>query len=284
MAALAPDEPEEPVLDMAALAPDEPEEPVLDMAALAPDAGPEPGGQEAIDIGLLSPDEPKEVVIDLDALRGHASEVGQPQEDRDATTELPGEEPTPIPGVDVEAPRAEADEATGGADERAPDPGAEAGEEEVGEQEPAGEEEDAADDDESAEPVYTRTLAELYVKQGAVARALGVLRHLHAADPDDPELAERIAQLEDGADAPLDQPSAESSGDRRAWRPDQQAEEPDEEVEALARDLSQAGDDGHDVQTPFAWGEQEAEAPATEDQTIRDYFDGLLSWEPGEER
>jgi hypothetical protein len=125
-------------------------------------------------------------------------------------------------------------------------------------------EDDDPDDEGAGGPVYTRTLAELYVKQGAVDRALGVLRHLSASDPDNRELADRIAQLE--------QPEQSDASD-----------EPEEEVESLARDLAQSGEGAHDVDTPFAWGEQEAEEPPSEGPTIRDYFDGLLSWEPEED-
>jgi hypothetical protein len=293
MAALAPDAPEEPVLEMAALAPDAPEEPVLEMAALAPDApeeddsegepvfdpeavaplpGARPTREETVDIAFLSPDEPDGIVIDMDALRPDGIEAGSAHEGRETTVELPLHEPTP--GL----PEADAGAATGGGDETAPDAGAEEGQPEPVAEDPESEE------GEAGEPVYSRTLAELYVKQGAVARALGVLRHLHGADPGNRELADRIAQLERGVDAPRAEPSAEKPRDRRAWQPEGPEEERDEEVESLARDLSHAGDEGHDVDTPFAWGEQEPEARGSEGPTILEYFDGMLSWEPGEER
>jgi len=38
------------------------------------------------------------------------------------------------------------------------------------------------------------------------------------------------------------------------------------------------------VDTPFAWGEREPEKPSGDEPSIGEYFDGLLSWEPGDDR
>jgi hypothetical protein len=269
MVALAPDEPEEPVFDMAALAPDEPEEPVFDMPALAPD---EPEGP-VVDMAALAPDEPEEPVFDMAALAPEPA----------AETEVDD-----IVDVDFLAPN-EPDDIVIDMDALRPDGVDTEGSEEEGETVAPVDDHDG-DDDEAGEPVYTRTLAELYVKQGAVDRALAVLRHLSASDPENRELADRIAQLEVGGDGAGGEPRDEAAGARRTWQPEQsnasdetKVDETEEGVEWLARDLAQSGEGAHDVETPFAWGEQEAEEPPSEGPTIRDYFDGLLSWEPGED-
>ena len=246
MAALAPDEPEEPVLDLAALAPDEPEEPVLDLAALAPDDPEEP----VLDMAALAPDEPEEPVLDMAALAPEPA-AGTEVDDVIDIDFLAPNEPDEIV-IDLDALRSD------GVDTE--------GSEEEAETVAPPVEDDDPDYEGAGGPVFTRTLAELYVKQGAVDRALGVLRHLSASDPDNRELADRIAQLEEGGDGAVDA-----------------SDEPEEEVESLARDLAQSGEGAHDVDTPFAWGEQEAEEPPSEGPTIRDYFDGLLSWEPEED-
>jgi hypothetical protein len=278
MAALAPDEPEEPVLDMAALAPDEPEEPVFDMAALAPD---EPE-ELVFDMAALAPDEPEEPVLDMAALA--PDEPEEPVFDMDALAPEPAARTAvdEVVEVDFLAPD-DPDEVVIDMDALRPDGvDPEGSEEEAETVAPVAD--DELDDEEAGEPVYTRTLAELYVKQGAVDRALGVLRHLFEADADNRELADRIAQLEAGGDGADAQAEQEQPVDRRTWRPEEsEGADEAEEVESLARDLAQSGEGGHDIDSPFAWGEQEAEAPPAEGPTIRDYFDGLLSWEPGED-
>jgi hypothetical protein len=277
---LAPDEPEEPVLDMAALAPDEPEEPVLDMAALAPDEPDEP----VLDMAALAPDEPEEPVLDMAALA--PDEPDEPVLDMAALAPEPaaGTEVDDVIDVDFLAPN-EPDEIVIDLDALRPDGVDTEGSEEEAETVAPPVEDDDPDDEGAGGPVYTRTLAELYVKQGAVDRALGVLRHLSASDPDNRELADRIAQLEEGGDAAVAELEGEAPGRRQTWQPEQSdaSDEPEEEVESLARDLAQSGEGAHDVDTPFAWGEQEAEEPPSEGPTIRDYFDGLLSWEPEED-
>ncbi|HUP52527.1 MAG TPA: hypothetical protein VM198_08625 [Longimicrobiales bacterium] len=285
VAALAPDEPEEPVLDVAALAPDEPEEPVLDMAVLAPDEPEEP----VLDVAALAPDEPEEPVLDMAALApDEPDEPEEPDEAEEAVLDMAALAPEPAAGTEVDdvidvdflAPN-EPDEIVIDLDALRPDGVDTEGSEEEAETVAPPVEDDDPDDEGAGGPVYTRTLAELYVKQGAVDRALGVLRHLSASDPDNRELADRIAQLEEGGDGAV----AELEGEAPGRRPEQSdaSDEPEEEVESLARDLAQSGEGAHDVDTPFAWGEQEAEEPPSEGPTIRDYFDGLLSWEPEED-
>ena len=55
-------------------------------------------------------------------------------------------------------------------------------------------------------------------------------------------------------------------------------EDADSEVEALARDLVESGERGHDVDTPFAWTQEDPEETNGGGPPIRDYFDGLLGW------
>ena len=117
--------------------------------------------------------------------------------------------------------------------------------------------------EDDGEPVYTRTLAELYASQGAVKEAVGVLRRILADNPADQDVSRRVAELEAGwIQVPMEE----------------------EEVEILARDLAESGATRHDVESPFAWAEKEPEATAeVVGPTIREYFDGLLRWEPREE-
>ena len=276
LAALAPDPVvEEPVMDLAALAPDPVvEEPVMDLAALAPEAEPvvdlgtlapdeevvsldslapsltdteearapqavEPAraAEEAVDVTLLSPDRSDEIVIDLDALRPEGS-VAEPTPAAAAATVV-------APPSSAE-PRAEASDPA----PEAPEPGPVA--------------ESVAVPDDEGEPVYTRTLAELYASQGAVKEAVGVLRRILADNPADEEVSRRVAELEAGGiQVPIEE---------------------EEEVETLARDLAESGATRHDVESPFAWADKEPEATAeVAGPTIREYFDGLLRWEPREE-
>ena len=55
--------------------------------------------------------------------------------------------------------------------------------------------------------------------------------------------------------------------------------EPADEVEALARDLAEAGDHEHDVDTPFAWAEQEAgeDVDVNKGPTMGDFFGRMLT-------
>ena len=276
LAALAPDPVvEEPVMDLAALAPDPAvEELVMDLAALAPEAEPvvdlgtlapdeevvsldslapsltdteearapqavEPAraAEEAVDVTLLSPDRSDEIVIDLDALRPEGS-VAEPTPAAAAATVV-------APPSSAE-PRAEASDPA----PEAPEPGPVA--------------ESVAVPDDEGEPVYTRTLAELYASQGAVKEAVGVLRRILADNPADEEVSRRVAELEAGGiQVPIEE---------------------EEEVETLARDLAESGATRHDVESPFAWADKEPEATAeVAGPTIREYFDGLLRWEPREE-
>ena len=52
----------------------------------------------------------------------------------------------------------------------------------------------------------------------------------------------------------------------------------DSEVEALARELVESGERGHDVDTPFAWTQEDPEEADGGGPPIGHYFEGLLGW------
>jgi tetratricopeptide (TPR) repeat protein len=259
LGALAPDpepEPEIAVMDLGALAPDpEPEVETVDLAALEPDSELEPE-VETVDLTALAPDpEPEVEVMDLGALAPDP-EPEPEVEVMDLGALAPDPDPEPeVETVDLAAlapdPEPESEIAVMDLGALAPDPEPEM---------------------DTKEPVYTRTLAELYVKQGFIDQAVSVFRHLLEAEPGAPDIVERIAELGSGA------VDGEATGSDAGG-----VEE--EDVETLARDLSESGNGGHEVDTPFAWTEDET--PSSGDATdegpgIGDYFDELLGWESRE--
>lgn len=207
-------------LDLSGLAPDaEPEADALDLSALAPDAEPE---ADELDLSALAPDpEPEADAMDLSAL------APDPEPEADAMD------------LSALAPDPEPDDAVLDLHARAPDFST-----------------DEATEMDASEPVHTRTLAELYIRQGFKAEALEVYRSLLEQNPSAKDLRTRIRELE--AELGLD----------------------DEEVEALARDIAGLGDAAHDVDTPFAWTEDHGPRRVRRGEKggIGDYFDGLLSW------
>jgi tetratricopeptide (TPR) repeat protein len=264
--ALTPDESEavaeeEKVFDFGALAPDEPvavaEEEIAEFGALAPD---EPQAvaeeEEVFDFGVLAPDEPEaaeEEIADFGALAPDEPATAAEEEIADFGALAPDE------------PEAAAEEEIADFGALAPD------------------EPETAAADEPAEQIQTRTLADLYVTQDLIDRAIDVYERLVDADPDDVELRERLGQLRSG-----DQETESASGGSEAHKDEPeaavQAPEADEgddgEVETLARDLAGSGDDEHDVDTPFAWGEEDDERPTDveEGPSIAIFFDDLLSY------
>lgn len=115
------------------------------------------------------------------------------------------------------------------------------------------------------EPVLTRTMAELYLEQGLTDRALRVYRGLLAENPEDDELRGRIAGLERGDQAA---PARHGGADEHAeWA------DPTWDAEAQAAP--------HDVDTPFAWTDDEGEQSFT-GPAIGTFFDKLLAWQPGQ--
>ncbi|MDX1494959.1 MAG: hypothetical protein R3253_12900, partial [Longimicrobiales bacterium] len=242
---------------------------VMDLDALAPD---EPDDDDVMDLGALAPDEPADV-MDLDALA--------PDEPADADVmdldALAPDEPDDVMDLDALAP-----------DE--PDPmdlGALTPEESVEElaeavtDEPLAEEE--PEDDEPSRPIYTRTLADLYVKQGFPEKALGVLKALQKVTPDDEDLARRIEALEEGEPEKALSGKGGTSGEAEGSAGNGHSED---DVEMRARELAEHGQDGPDdvdVDTPFAWSAS-AEPPGSgggggDEPAAGNYFDQLLEWE-----
>ena len=268
LGALAPDEPEtvdEPVMDLGALAPDEP---VMDLGALAPDE-PETVHEPVMDLDALAPDEP---VVDLGALAPDEPEaLAEPVMDLDA---LAPDEPT----VAVAEPELDAFWAPDPPDEV--EPSVEAPPEPTHEEpthEAAAGVSALTTDELEAEPDYegdspqiqTRTMAELYVTQGLTYRAIDVYRQLSDAEPDNTDLADRLSELE-----------AEMAAARTETTTDVPAEPVvhEEMVEAAARDLAEGGTHADEVNTPFAWTEDEAGGveASGDGPTMQDFFDGLL--------
>ena len=105
----------------------------------------------------------------------------------------------------------------------------------------------------------TRTMADLYARQGLNDRALAVYRQLLERDPADAGLRARIAELE-----------GVTPGARR-----------EADVEKLARDWAEGPRVTGDLSTPFAWAPKLRSQPQRSGPAAHEYFRGLLSWEPG---
>jgi len=115
-----------------------------------------------------------------------------------------------------------------------------------------------------------------------------VYQRLVDADPDDVELRERLGQLRSG-DRKTEGASggSEPHGDEpeAAVQVPEADEGDDGEVETLARDLAEIGDDEHDIDTPFAWSEEDDAPSADVDEgpSIAIFFNDLLSYERASE-
>lgn len=279
--ALAPDEAPPAVeeeeeleaIDIDALAPAEPPPVVeeegpepIDIDALAPDeppvADPADEGSEPIEIGSLAPDETESIDI-----RGLAQDEDEPEPiDVDS---LAPDESLPEEGP-AEAPEPELVEATGpGVDEPVEDH-AWARDESPGEEEPVvavGAEAFRAAANEPYEGPRTRTMAELYARQGLLDRAVDIYEHLVRERPEDREVRSRLDELR--ARKRGDQPSLE------------------EDVEAMAREMS-AGDHAESTPSPFTWaeegrtggGEALEDAEPEAEQPVSEWFEELLAWRP----
>lgn len=140
--------------------------------------------------------------------------------------------------------------------------------------------EEAADEGEEADrddgtEVYTRTMGDLYARQGLVERAAAIYRQLVERHPDDRELRSRLAELESAA-AEDEPPASEED------LPEASAEEAD--VETLARELAEGPDAADDLDTPFAWsGGEEPDSDAGDGRSIASYFRPMLEWPSGGE-
>jgi tetratricopeptide (TPR) repeat protein len=119
--------------------------------------------------------------------------------------------------------------------------------------------EPAASDD-SAGAVATRTLGELYARQGALERAVDVYERLVEASPDDSQLTGRLAELRaqvEGGDAP----------DTRAPQWTDAAGSPESPDEAEV--------------SPWGGTSDEGEERASAGRPISHYFQSLMAWVPG---
>jgi hypothetical protein len=264
---LAPDNHEvdaEPEMELADRAPDaevEPADAVLDLMDLAPDVD-GASEEDVIDLGELAPESvtaaEDESALTMMDLMGRAPETADKPE--------PGAEESDEIVIDLDAlsPARSSAETEAVPDDEV-DGSASDGD---GHSDEAADEAAPAEPDDNGlgEPVYTRTLGELYVKQGATDQAIEVFRHLTSVSPGDAEIARRLEEIESGAS--LDE---------------EETAKPDQEVERLARDLAEGGNGTHDVESPFAWADEGG--GGTEDAepgpTIGDYFEGLLTWKPG---
>jgi hypothetical protein len=116
----------------------------------------------------------------------------------------------------------------------------------------------------------TRTLAELYARQGLNDRAAEVYQNLLKDHPHDTALRQRLAELSSGG------------GQAASSHP---AGVHDEDTEVLARALADRPDPGEPSVTPFAWGAEDAapEPPPVAGHTIEAYFRALLDWSSARE-
>ncbi|MEQ9398569.1 MAG: hypothetical protein RJQ04_05325, partial [Longimicrobiales bacterium] len=314
--ALAPDEepePDEPVMSLDALAPDEePEsdEPVMSLEALAPDAEPEPddGPFDGVDadveraVAYLAPDEP---VMSLDDLAPVPDAGDDPSpEDRadEAVLSLDDLAPDePVLSLDDLAPDADAtpddaeprsveddvaaltpDEPVVSLDDLAPEtdegPGAPIDElEEAGEETDPDEMEDLLDEPGERDPLPTRTLADLYVRQGLTDQALSVYRVLLEADPDAEDLRERIALLEEGGTEAVPTPEPASIPHPDVEEPEAfRGEAASEEDESGSGDRAEAVDDA----PPSDAGAEEAEEAGDVADVRRETEVSDSAWDP----
>jgi hypothetical protein len=264
---------EEPVFSLDDLAPDEEEEPVaLDELAPAVD-------EEPVALDALAPDEPAEAVdsaeeepvFSLDDLAPDEEEAVGLEASAAAPEELaafprpdaPGGGPARS-GSEGEGPL-EASEAELPAPSASSDDGSRAASTGEGEEEPA-----------PHDPLPTRTLADLYARQGLLERALSVYRRLLLVTPGDVELQRRIEALtaeQAEAREPREQGARESTeGDV--------TEGPAIAELGLDRDEQSSGSD---LDTPFAWTEEtDTRGSRDRESPISDYFSRMLSWGGGE--
>ena len=126
-----------------------------------------------------------------------------------------------------------------------------------------------------AEPEHaplTRTMADLYARQGLHERALRVYRRLLEREPGNAELHERVAVME-----------ALAAGDTRSGAAGVSAgagATGATDVETLVRDWAEGPSDTGELSTPFAWTPAPGSPPPQSGRPVREYFHGLLDWEP----
>ena len=108
--------------------------------------------------------------------------------------------------------------------------------------------------------IFTRTMGDIYARQGFLEKAIEVYEHLYGADPDNPELADRLVELREPPDRSEGTPGA----------PPEPSDQSDEE----SSQLEEAGAPAEDMAV-------HAETVQGDQQSIAQYFDDLLAWAPG---
>ncbi|MFQ5536735.1 MAG: hypothetical protein ACE5GJ_04715, partial [Gemmatimonadota bacterium] len=230
--------------------------------------------------------------------------------------DLAPEEPVAEEEAVAEVAELVPDEAVMSLDELAP-------EEPAAEEVAGGAEEEAVAEVEALapeEPLPTRTLADLYARQGLIERALVVYRQLLEVTPGDEGLRSRILELETslegeaaedagpiaiGEEAVADVTEAAEeaeAGEEEAGTSlgERAPEEPGGEAAVVAEEAAvtdsawhpESHAEVHDVDTPFAWtgGEEEPEEGENGGPTVGEYFSRILNWTlteeagPGDER
>jgi hypothetical protein len=144
---------------------------------------------------------------------------------------------------------------------------------------PAPDEPHTADPDERGneedDGPLTRTMADLYARQGLHRRALRVYRLLLEQAPDDAGLRERVEAMVALVSTASASVVADTGGVTTSGRPT------DAEMETLAQDWAEGPRETGDLSTPFAWTVQPAQpSRAPSGLPVREYFRTLLDWEP----
>ncbi|TVP55043.1 MAG: hypothetical protein EA351_11755 [Gemmatimonadales bacterium] len=150
-------------------------------------------------------------------------------------------------------------------------------------------------------PTVTRTLGELYFRQGLSMRAIEIYEDLVRRSPDDDALKERLQEIrgeidlpvEDHAASGVDVEATEALGlaEATAGTGESTTEEGLELEERAPQWTDEADEElSLEVSTPFAWSRaehpedeepvDETPAPAT-GRSIADYLGDLRAWEPG---
>jgi tetratricopeptide (TPR) repeat protein len=147
--------------------------------------------------------------------------------------------------------------------------------------------EDPADEDPDGD-LYTRTMGELYVRQGLHSRAVEVYEHLLECDPENVEFRDRLNELREIAAGSGAGVAAPAPVARTLHPPDAEDPEVDDsdDAESLAPQWTSAAGDEPEMSTPFAWEdtdepESTAAAAVADRSPISGYFRQLLSWSPG---
>jgi tetratricopeptide (TPR) repeat protein len=106
-------------------------------------------------------------------------------------------------------------------------------------------------------PILTRTMGDIYARQGFLAQALEVYEHLHSENPDDDELRARLEELKGG---------------RRIDR---------DEVRTELLEADQQSEVGAAFEAPQTAAHAAPRVRGPGSRTIASYFEDLLAWVPG---